>query len=62
MGKCKFSVIWHQNVKYREWLAGASNGIEVTCKMWPKKKNFKLGTIGIKAVESHMKSKKHRRK
>lgn len=54
MGKCKFSAIWLQDVKYREWLAGASNEFEVTCKMCQK--TYKLGTMGIKAVESHMKS------
>lgn len=57
MGKCKFSVIWLQDVKVREQLAGASNEFEATCKMCQK--TFKLGTMGIKAVESHMKSEKH---
>ncbi|XP_073715732.1 uncharacterized protein [Misgurnus anguillicaudatus] len=58
MGKSKFNAIWLDDVRY-SGLAGASNEFEATCKMC--RKTFKLGTMGIKVVESHMKSEKHRR-
>lgn len=57
MGKCKFNAIWLEDVKYRDWLAGTSNEYGANCKICQK--TFKLGTMGVKALESHMKSEKH---
>ena len=58
MGTCKLKEIWLQDEKYREWLGVASNDFEATCMVY--RKTSKLGTMGIMAVESYLKSEKHR--
>ncbi|XP_062864866.1 uncharacterized protein LOC134326630 isoform X2 [Trichomycterus rosablanca] len=57
MGKCKFNDKWMEKDVFRMWLAPAKNKNEAMCKFC--KKTFSLGTMGVKAVESHMKGGKH---
>lgn len=59
MGKCKFNDKWMEEDAFRRWLAPAENNNEAMCKLC--KKTFSLGTMGLKAVESHMKGGKHQR-
>lgn len=58
MGKCKFNDKWMEEDAFRRWLAPAENN-EAMCKLC--KKTFSLGTMGLKAVELHMKGGKHQR-
>lgn len=58
MGKCKFSDKWLENANYSWWLkAVPKDASEAYCAICCKV--FKLGTMGIKAVDSHMQSAKH---
>ena len=59
IGKCKFNKNWLYYPKFAPWLNPVqSNLYEAHCTLC--KKVFKLGTMGIKAVESHMESEKHK--
>ncbi|XP_022076088.2 uncharacterized protein LOC127535448 isoform X2 [Acanthochromis polyacanthus] len=59
MGKCKFNENWLSNREFSSWLkAVPGNVYEARCILC--KKCFKLGTMGVKAVESHMQSAKHK--
>lgn len=58
MGKCKFSDKWLENFSFSWWLkAVPKDDSEAYCAVCCKR--FKLGTMGIKALESHMQSGKH---
>lgn len=57
MGKCKFNENWLDNPLFASWLVPVKDHYEARCKLC--KKIFKLGTMGVKAVESHMLSAKH---
>ena len=57
MGKCKFNDKWMEEDVFRRWLVPAENNNEAMCKFC--KKTFSLGTMGLKAIESHMKGGKH---
>lgn len=57
MGKCRFNPKWLQDPKYF-WVKSVPNDREVCCTLC--KKTFTLGTMGIGALESHMKSGKHK--
>lgn len=59
MGKCKFNEKWMEDDIFKRWLAPAENNNNAMCKLC--KKTFSLGTMGLKAVESHMKGDKHQR-
>ena len=59
MGKCVFNELWMQNTKFNSWLkADSQSKYDAFCTVC--KRSFKLGTMGIGAVESHMKSEKHK--
>ncbi|XP_072564979.1 uncharacterized protein [Paramormyrops kingsleyae] len=59
MGKCKFSENWLHNPNFAPWLRPVSGSVfEVRCILC--KKNLKLGTMGVKALETHMQCKKHK--
>ena len=59
MGKCKFNDLWLQDEQFNAWLKPVEgNTYEAHCTLC--KKTFKLGTLGIKALESHCKSEKHK--
>ncbi|KAJ8389035.1 hypothetical protein AAFF_G00124320 [Aldrovandia affinis] len=58
MGKCKFNENWLDNPVFAPWLVPVKDVHEARCKLC--KKYFKLGTMGVKAVESHMQSAKHK--
>lgn len=59
MGKCKFNDLWLQNEHFNAWLKPEEgNAYEAHCALC--KKTLKLGTLGIKALESHRKSEKHK--
>lgn len=59
MGKCKFNVHWMDNPTFATWLKPVpGNSYEARCMLC--KKLFKLGSMGVKAVESHMHSEKHK--
>lgn len=58
MGKCKFNEGWLDSVHYRKWLKPVVGNIcEAYCTMCKKK--IQLGTMGVKALDSHAKSVKH---
>lgn len=58
MGKCKFNYKWLEENEY-SWLRSVPGNVyEANCIIC--RKNFKLGTMGIRVVESHVQSKKHR--
>lgn len=59
MGKRKFNQKWMEDDLFKRWLAPAENNDNAVCKLC--KKTFSLGTMGVKAVESHMKGEKHQR-
>uniref|UniRef100_A0A3Q2PNP8 deoxyhypusine synthase n=1 Tax=Fundulus heteroclitus TaxID=8078 RepID=A0A3Q2PNP8_FUNHE len=59
MGKCKFNENWLFSQEFSPWLKPVPGNIyEARCILC--RKSFKLGTMGIKAVESHMRSAKHK--
>lgn len=59
MGKCKFQKTWLEDEQFRTWLqpVEGQNG-EGFCNVCTRV--FKLGTMGINAVKSHMKSEGHK--
>lgn len=58
MGKCKFSDTWLEKTEFRAWLRPVANNVfEAYCLVC--KKAIKLGTLGVRALESHAKSEKH---
>jgi hypothetical protein len=58
MGKCKFNDKWLEKDEY-DWLRSVpGSAYDARCTMC--KKTFKLGTMGIRAVESHVQSQKHK--
>lgn len=58
MGKCKFSDTWLEKTEFRAWLRPVANNVfEAYCLVC--KKVIKLGTLGVRALESHAKSEKH---
>ena len=59
MGKCKFSAKWTDIDKYKPWLAATGSDTEAKCNY--SRKIFTLGTMGIKAIDSHMQSIKHKK-
>ncbi|XP_007541023.1 acetyl-CoA acetyltransferase, mitochondrial isoform X1 [Poecilia latipinna] len=60
MGKCKFNENWLFIQNFSTWLRPVPANMYVArCILC--KKFFKLGTMGIKAVESHMRSMRHKR-
>lgn len=58
MGRCRFVEAWLQDERFKGWLE-ASGDFQGKCKLC--RKTFSLGTMGVKAVESHMSSAKHGR-
>lgn len=59
MGKCKFNENWLHNPNFATWLRPVSGNVfEVRCILC--KKVLKLGTMGIKALETHMQCEKHK--
>lgn len=59
MGKCKFNEKWMEDDLFKRWLAPTENNNNAMCKFC--KKTFSLGTMGLKAGESHMRGEKHQR-
>lgn len=58
MGKCKFNEAWLDKNSFRRWLKPVHNNVfEAFCAIC--KKRIQLGTMGMKALESHAKSSKH---
>ena len=58
MGKCTFNETWLDHSDFRCWLqAVPSSRYEARCKPFPK--NLQLGTLGVKALESHARAEKH---
>ncbi|MEQ2178151.1 hypothetical protein GOODEAATRI_010983 [Goodea atripinnis] len=57
MGKCCFNPKWQQNPKYK-W-ANRNPGIDHEAQCCLCRKSLKLGTMGLMALDSHMKSAKH---
>lgn len=58
MGKCKFSDTWLEKPEFSAWLKSVANNVlEAYCILC--KKAIKLGTLGVRALESHAKSYKH---
>lgn len=59
MGKCKFNENWLHNSNFAPWLRPVNGNVfEVQCILCKKK--IKLGTMGMKALETHMQCEKHR--
>lgn len=59
MGKCKFNENWPSNQHFSPWLkAVPGNVYEARCILC--RKVIKISTMGVKAVESHMQSAKHK--
>lgn len=59
MGKCKYNENWLHNPHFAPWLRPVcGNAFEVRCIFC--KKVLKLGTMGIKALETHMQCEKHK--
>lgn len=56
MGRCKFNEKWFEEDKFRGWLEKAGD-YEARCRL--SRKAFILGTMGAKALESHMRSQKY---
>lgn len=58
MGKCVFNEAWLAVSDFRGWLeAVPTNRYEARCRLC--KKTIQLGTLGVKALESHSKAEKH---
>ena len=58
MGKCKFNEAWREKESFCHWLKPVDNNVyEAFCTVC--KKRIQLGTMGVKALESHTKSSKH---
>jgi hypothetical protein len=59
MGNCMFNKSWLINEKYCKWLAiDNSNKYAANCTVCERK--FQLGTMGVKTLDSHMQSVKHK--
>jgi hypothetical protein len=60
MGKCVFNEDWLAEPKYKLWLQKAvGDKHKASCKIC--KKTFDIGNMGSAGVDSHMKSKKHKK-
>ena len=60
MGKCSFNTAWLKDERYSKWLsADRTNKHAAFCRVCERV--ILLTTMGIKAVDSHMKSEKHRK-
>lgn len=58
MGKCRFNDCWLERQDFADWLKRVpDNDTEAYCTLC--KRALKLGTLGVKALESHVKSHKH---
>lgn len=58
MGKCYFDPDWLDEARYKDWLAVDSKTREnFLCNVCNQ--SYIIGTSGIKALESHMKTNKH---
>lgn len=58
MGKCQFNEAWLEREEFRNWLeAAAGDRYAARCKVC--RKIIQLGTLGVKALESHAKAGKH---
>ncbi len=58
MGKCKFNEAWMDKISFHHWLKPVVDNIfEAYCTVC--KKRIQLGTMGVKALDSHAKSTKH---
>ncbi|XP_046874041.1 uncharacterized protein LOC124466288 isoform X2 [Hypomesus transpacificus] len=59
MGKCSFKESWLEHIDFRCWLVAVpSSRYEARCNLCLK--NIKLGTLGVKALESHARAEKHK--
>ena len=59
MGKCKFNQSWLHKSTFSAWLKPVEgNAFEAHCSLC--KKTVKLGTLGVKALESHAQSNEHK--
>ncbi|XP_056139947.1 uncharacterized protein LOC130116043 isoform X2 [Lampris incognitus] len=59
MGKCKFASSWLDDSRFAAWLKPVEgNKHEAHCTFCQR--NFKLCTMGVRAVDSHMVSEKHK--
>jgi len=60
MGRCVFNPQWLEADPYKDWLkCAATNKYEAYCRVCSK--TFQLGTMGVKALDSHMGSVKHKK-
>ena len=60
MGKCSFNMAWLEDERYSKWLSvDRPNKHAAFCHVCERV--FLLMTMGIKAVDSHMKSDEHRK-
>lgn len=59
MGKCKFNDVWLEDPRFKCWLTRTTSEYEARCKIC--RKDIKLGTMGCKALDTHMKGDKHSR-
>ena len=60
MGKCSFNTAWLKDERYSKWLSvDRANKHAAFCRVCERV--VLLTTMGIKAVDSHMKSEKHRK-
>ena len=59
MGKCVFNDLWLSDSKYSLWLRRDTDKHNAQCAVC--KKTFKIGTMGIRSLDSHMQSEKHKR-
>ena len=58
-GKCSFQANWLEKPEFKKWLARVPGDIwSAACKVCGK--NFSLTSLGITAVTSHAKGKKHK--
>ena len=51
-GKCHFQKSWKDQKDFKDWLDEGSTPFEARCRIC--KTTFKLGTMGIGALKSHM--------
>lgn len=59
MGKCKFNTTWLEKSTFSAWLKPVEGKVfEARCTLCNK--TVKLGTLGVKALESHSQSEKHK--
>lgn len=60
MGKCVFNDSWLEEERYRGWLKKGDTVYEARCGVC--KKIIQLGTMGHKALDSHSRAEKHKKK